>query len=324
MSISSIPSISSIAATLAAFAVALAVCEPATAQEQDSAAANATAYPPLRSVAPPSAELKERLNLSDFYAKWVDADGFPILGSEKVSDYALLEAAWIVDHMLAGRDDIRRALVESKTRCVVMAASEMTTAVPEHSDLEPARYWDRRARGLGATRRRPVISCGEENLLGLRGDPYSAENILVHEFAHTMHQMGVNRIDRSFDRKLRDVYRQAIDEGLWRGTYAATNAGEYWAEGVQSWFDTNRSNDGQHNHVDTREELKEYDPRLAALCAEVYGENEWRYQRPRDRGEKAHLDGFDSRESGLAFRWPDGLNEWYREYNEQRRRERQP
>ncbi len=318
MSISSIQSISSIAT-----AFVIAVLARGAAVAQDNAPDKPETQPPVRHVAPPSAELKERLNLSDFYAKWVDADGFPILGSEKASDYALLEAAWIIDHMLAGRDDIRRALVESKTRCVVMAASEMTTNVPEHSDLDPARYWDRRARGLGATRRRPVISCAEENLLGLPGDPYAAENILVHEFAHTMHQMGLNRFDRSFDRKLRDVFRQAIDKGLWKNTYAATNVAEYWAEGVQSWFDTNRSNDDQHNHVDTREELKEYDPGLAALCAEVYGENEWRYQRPRDRAEKAHLEGFDARASGIVFRWPEGLNEWYREYNQQQRREQQ-
>ena len=44
--------------------------------------------------------------------------------------------------------------------------------------------------------------------------------------------------------------------------YAATDEHEYWAEGVQSWFDTNRENDAIHNHVDTREELLEYDPAL--------------------------------------------------------------
>ena len=40
---------------------------------------------------------------------------------------------------------------------------------------------------------------------------------------------------------------------------------EYWAEGVQSWFNTNRPPDHDHNHVDNREELKAYDPPLAKL-----------------------------------------------------------
>ena len=29
---------------------------------------------------------------------------------------------------------------------------------------------------------------------------------------------------------------------------------------VQDWFDDNRQNDSLHNHVNTRAELKEYDP----------------------------------------------------------------
>ena len=52
-----------------------------------------------------------------------------------------------------------------------------------------------------------------------------------------------------------------MEEGLWKGKYAATNFHEYWAEGVQSWFDTNRENDHDHNHVNTREELKDVRPR---------------------------------------------------------------
>ena len=74
-----------------------------------------------------------------------------------------------------------------------------------------------------------------------------------------------------------------MDKGLWKDKYAANNRMEYWAEGVQSWFDTNRPPDHDHNHVDTREELKEYDPDLAALCAEVFGEDAWRYVRPHER-----------------------------------------
>ena len=41
-------------------------------------------------------------------------------------------------------------------------------------------------------------------------------------------------IDPTFDQRLSDAYQKAIDAGLWKGTYAATNRQEYWAEGVQS------------------------------------------------------------------------------------------
>ena len=178
----------------------------------------------------------------------------------------------------------------SMVRVAVMAESELTTDVPEHSDLTPKKYWDKRARGLGATRLRPASSCAEENLLGLKGDRYSGESIFIHEFAHTMH-MGLRRIDPAFDARLKKLYKAALAGGFWQKTYAATNVGEYWAEGVQSYFDANREavpGDGIHNHVDTREELKAYDPALFKLIDEVYRGATWRYMAPIFDGRTLH------------------------------------
>jgi hypothetical protein len=42
--------------------------------------------------------------------------------------------------------------------------------------------------------------------------------------------------------------------------YAGLNRAEYWAEGVQDWYDTNRTMDHDHNHIHTRDQLKSYDP----------------------------------------------------------------
>ena len=50
-----------------------------------------------------------------------------------------------------------------------------------------------------------------------------------------------------------------MSEGLWKTKYAAVNSREYFAEGVQSWFNNNRPPDHDHNHVDTRKELIEYE-----------------------------------------------------------------
>ncbi|MBN2473042.1 MAG: hypothetical protein JXB62_00440 [Pirellulales bacterium] len=97
-----------------------------------------------------------------------------------------------------------------------------------------------------------------------------------------------------------------MNRGLWKGKYASSNRAEYWAEGVQSWYDTNRENDHDHNHVNTREELREYDPDLAALIAEKLGESLWRYQRPEERERKGHLEGYDW-DSAPQFQWPAGL-----------------
>lgn len=175
------------------------------------------------------------------------------------------------------------------------------------SDLEPPDYWDRRARGLGATDERPAVSTGEENLLQLPGDPYWSENILVHEFAHVIHQQGMAALDSTFETTIQSYFKEAIAEGLWQGTYAASNAAEYFAEGVQSWFGTNRENDNEHNDINTREELATYDPRLAGLIAQVFGDNLWQYEGPASRQTNMeHLAGFDYEAAG-AFTWPDHL-----------------
>jgi peptidyl-prolyl cis-trans isomerase A (cyclophilin A) len=94
---------------------------------------------------------------------------------------------------------------------------------------------------------------------------------------------------------LQETYHSATNRGLWKGTYARVDRYEYWAEGSQSWFDDNRENDADHNHVNTRAELKEYDPALAALCREVYGERAWRYLKPTRRApaDRAHLQGLN-------------------------------
>jgi hypothetical protein len=254
---------------------------------------------------PPPSDLVKTWKLSPRHAKHVDAGGMPVLASAKVNDFALREAAYLIDRMVGHRPEILKALAAKQVRFVVMAPSEMTTDVPEHADLAPKAYWDRRARGLGATLARPATSCGEENLLNLPGDPYSTENILVHELAHPIYEIAMAALDPTFDRRLRAAYDKAMAAKKWEHTYAATNVTEYWAEGTQSWFDTNRANDAQHGPVATRAQVVAYDPDLAALLKEVYGDRPWRYQRigARAAGERAHLAGFDASRAG-SFAWP--------------------
>jgi len=75
--------------------------------------------------------------------------------------------------------------------------------------------------------------------------------------------------------------------------YAGKNRSEYFAEGVQNWYDTNRTKDHDHNHIHTRKQLKEYDKGLAALCKDVLGDSDWRFVSPRKRAGKGHLKGYD-------------------------------
>lgn len=250
-----------------------------------------------------SPELRKEFKLAPFYQQVILLDGFPVLASKNVSPVALQEAAWIVKSMLRKRPDILRQLGKSRARLAVMGVKEVTLDVPEHSDLRPPERWNK-ARGLGATWHRPAVSCAEENMLCCPGDPYPTENILVHELAHAIHLMGVNPVDKTFDGRLKAAYKKVLAEGKWKGTYAAGHYHEYWAEAVQCWFNTNRENDKIHNHVNTRAELKKYDPAAAGFCAEIFGDNDWLYVRPDDpaRLGKEHLKGLD-RSKLPHFKW---------------------
>ncbi len=258
----------------------------------------------------PPANIIENFKLPVFYQQWIDVGGFPVVASEKVNPHALREAAWLIQKLIGHRPDLLKTLAENSVRFSIMAYDEMTTKIPEHSDLKPDFYWDRRARGLGATSSRPSVSCGEENLLNYPGDPYGTENILVHEFAHAIHQMGLSTVDPDFDKRLKALYEKAMEKGLWKGTYASSNKEEYWAEGTQSWFNTNRENDAQHNHVSKRDILKEYDPDLAALLTEIYGDGDWRYTNAVQRLNLPHLHGYNP-DNAPKFEWPAELAAYY-------------
>ena len=232
----------------------------------------------------PLAPKPQNLGLDSFYQKHLDVRGFPIVSSHRVPDSALREAARIVRLMTAPRPEILREMARQKVRLAVMAKDEVTIDIPEHRDLYqafPKTDWNRRARGLGATSARPAVSVGEENLLHYPQDRYRGESILIHEFSHAMDIMGLRHLDKTFAARLKETYDSAMSKGLWKNTYAATNKEEYWAEGVQSWFNANLTAsppNGIHNEIDTREELKQYDPDLARLIESVYGPSQWQWK----------------------------------------------
>ena len=144
------------------------------------------------------AEIIKKFKLdTEFYKKHIDYKGFSILSSAKVSDAGLIEARHLIEKLLGQREDILKAMIKSGCRFMVMAPTEMTTDVPEqrHMKNDPKTNWDTRARGLGGK----LSSCGEENLLNLKGDRYRQENILIHEFNHAIHQHGMRDVDPTFD-----------------------------------------------------------------------------------------------------------------------------
>jgi hypothetical protein len=176
-------------------------------------------------------------NFSPFYKKYADANGVPVISSKKVPDAAVLAARQIVIQMLGDLKvpGVVKYLNKYKVRIAVMAKDEVTTNIPEHSDLNkvfPETNWDTCGRGFGATIERPTTSCAEENLFCYLNDTYKGECILVHEFGHTIHEMAFRFIEPDFDKRLTSIYESAKKKGLWKNTYVILSYTEYWAEGV--------------------------------------------------------------------------------------------
>ena len=240
-------------------------------------------------IAPPES-IVQKYKLNPFYKKYLDVNGIAVTSSEKVADEALYEVRYLIHNALIKRPDILKTMAKGGTRIIVIGAKEEVSEIPEYYKSNPneAARQNRRVRGYGGMR---LTSCGEENLLNYEGDRYRGENIFLHEFAHCIHGR-LRRNDPNFQEQLEHLYKDARDKGLWDRTYAGTNASEYWAEGVQDYWDCNRQSrkdqepDGVHNYVNTREELKEYDPNLFEFIDDTLGPMEWRYTRYIDRYKK--------------------------------------
>ena len=238
------------------------------------------------------------LNVDTSFYRSIVNGVVPVAGSNLVSKEALLAAARMTSYMLAGRPDIVQTLTDNKVFITIMAMTEVTTDVPLHSSLGSS--WDQ-YRGIGATEYRPTTSAGEENVLcnptcytGMTAasdqcDIYFGENILIHEFGHSMTCAGGSKIEDAswsppiYAREdgtggnINDLfsasYVAATSQNKWKNTYAGSNSVEYAAEGIQSFFGVNAQStpaDGIHNDIDTRSELQSYDQTLYDILIELF------------------------------------------------------
>ena len=226
--------------------------------------------------------IPEGKNIPSFYQKYIETEGLYVTSSGKVSDEALLKACDIISLMLAKRPDVKAHMVKKGCHVMIIGKDEETCDLPEFAHIcnceDSIKYWNWRARGFGgAPEDEFSSSCGEENLLALPQDKYVGENILIHEFAHLIHTVGIVGVEPDFNERLEALRQNAIRKGLWEKTYAVSNKEEYFAECVQSFFNCNRYAEpanGVHNWVNRRTKLKTYDPDMSRLLQEYFYEIE--------------------------------------------------
>ena len=161
---------------------------------------------------------------------------------------------------------------------------------PARADAQP-RSVDESTRGLGGTAAIPCTSVGEENLVALEDAPhYRDESILIHEFAHTVMLVGM---DKSHRELVHRCYYDALRSRLYPADcYMGSCADEYWAEGTQSWFDATVRTD-VNGGINTRDKLRQHDRALALLLASIYGDGAWRFtehlsQKYREEWQRKH------------------------------------
>jgi alpha-glucosidase len=251
-------------------------------------------------IAPPA-----KYKFDAYYTKFTFAREFPVLGSKQVSDEALLAANDTVRKMFAYRHDILKALIVDGARLVVLGRDEKLSALPEFKDaknaaeLDHVRYFD-----YSPTLKLMVVP--EENVLRLPKEPFAGKCMTVSVFAKgfyrvagqrpvdpefenrrakQQYELRVKRLDVEFDKKVTALFEAATENKLWRGTAAARDRFEYWAAGVEAYFDasgTGTAPNGADRPITTREALKAYDPDLYALVAETMAFKErvdWRVKK---------------------------------------------
>jgi hypothetical protein len=219
----------------------------------------------------------ERPWFDDFYTQECSVLGISIVSSDNVDPLAFTAAAEMVVGMPDGRPDLHAHMAETGFYMILLGVEDHVNDAPEYAD----EVLDEGDDGRGMANDEYGV-VGEENVLCAPDDGAYGESIFVHELAHGIYNNALLALDPEFEGRLTAAYDGALGAGKWADSYAATNVDEYWAEGVQDWFETNLEEDppdGIHNLVNTREELRAYDQPLHDLIAEVFVTS-WLYACP--------------------------------------------
>jgi hypothetical protein len=266
--------------------------------------ANDWRYSPLRRqpsvLAPPA-----RFKVDPYYTKFTWAREFVVVGSKHVGDEALLKANGVIRKLFAYRHDILKALIEDGARLVVLGRKEKLSDLPEFKASRTAAGFDL-VRYLDYDRERKLMVVPEENVLGMKDEPFAERCMVISVFARALYhvtaqrpviedferrrdrqqyELRVKRLDVQFDRKLKSIHDRAVKNRLWRGTPAARDRVEYWVAGVEAYFDAAGAGFAPNladRPITTREALKAYDAELFALVDETMAYKErvdWRYRR---------------------------------------------
>ncbi len=168
-------------------------------------------------------ELAKEYDLNpNFYKKATYVQDILIATSNKVSDYAHLEAAYLYDKIMTSIDkDVAQRIRDRKVLCILVGHNELTSEIPQFGSDKTGKdldFYNWRSRGfLTKVGDRSVVLFAEEDVLEYEGG-MRLESILIHEFGHVVQFAGMN--DDQI-KKLEDAHNRAKAAGLWNDGRAA-------------------------------------------------------------------------------------------------------
>lgn len=204
-----------------------------------------------------------------FYETFCRIRGVDIVATHHTSTEAVYQAAKLVYHMVDERKaSLVRAYPDRRAmRIIVIGPGQSWDYLPEYPD--GASTWCCPA----------VVPAGH-----LLGTDTPGSMVDVHEITHLVN-LGVGHADPALQRRIDAAFRSAKARGLWPfdhegeyGYYAGHNPAEYLAELNVIYRGGNPATWETVNVIDTRTELRLYDPRGYRLIEDTFGN--WHATKP--------------------------------------------
>ena len=234
---------------------------------------------------------KDRDAARRFYKKYIDVKGMPVVASGEVADLALQRTYDIVTHMLAGRPDVLKAMVDRGMYLIIIGKDQVYTDMPEYRNSPQSRLT--RTSGSAAPAACPPASARRT----CSACPSTATTTRASACTSSATRSTARsaRIDPTWRDRKNAAYRErARPRGSSRTPTPAPTPGEYWAEIAQAYFDCNRVNNWNHGPIGHREQLKIYDPEGYELVRTTFNlspEQDWRYTLPPDAAQRDRAAG---------------------------------
>ncbi len=217
-----------------------------------------------------------------FYKKYINANGVVIVGSEKVSDAAMITARKTVLHLVSKRPDVLKAMLKHHPRISIMAFSEKASDLPEFGP-ESAGEW-----GLGQMPGDPTSLVSEKGIRYKGNKEYIAD-FLMHEFVHVVHNFAMPKTDPEVVDKIYAAYLNAVKEGRFMAPpreprenttpFDEYRDDEYFTHCVNAYYDLNERLPGPWVDIKigewgersgTRKQLRENDPIIYEIIEKFF------------------------------------------------------